>query len=121
LTKEAYLYEKLDEMKVRCRLCHHQCLIKDGERGICGVRQNQSGLLVSLVYGKIIARHVDPIEKKPLFHFLPGTQSYSIATVGCNFRCRFCQNSDISQMPSDQKRIWGEDMTSEMMVRAAAS
>jgi pyruvate formate lyase activating enzyme len=121
LTKEAYLYEKLDEMKVRCRLCHHQCLIKDGERGICGVRQNQSGLLVSLVYGKIIARHVDPIEKKPLFHFLPGTQSYSIATVGCNFKCRFCQNSDISQMPSDQNRIWGEDMTPNMMVREALS
>jgi len=121
LSKEAYLYEKLDEMKVRCRLCHHQCLIKNGERGICGVRENQSGLLVSLVYGKIIARHVDPIEKKPLFHFLPGTKSYSTATVGCNFRCRFCQNSDISQMPSDHNRIWGEDITPDMLVREAIS
>jgi pyruvate formate lyase activating enzyme len=77
--KEAYLYTKLDGDRVRCFLCSHRCLIKDGAKGICGVRENRGGTLFSLVYGKIIARHVDPIEKKPLFHFLPGSRSYSIA------------------------------------------
>jgi pyruvate formate lyase activating enzyme len=117
--KEAYLYEKLEDQKVRCFLCNHRCVIKDGATGLCGVRENRGGTLVSLVYGKVIARHVDPIEKKPLFHFLPGTRSYSIATVGCNFKCRFCQNADISQMPSDQHQIWGEDMTPAMIVDEA--
>jgi pyruvate formate lyase activating enzyme len=119
--KEAYLYEKLEDQKVRCFLCNHRCVIKDGATGLCGVRQNRGGTLVSLVYGKVIARHVDPIEKKPLFHFLPGTRSYSIATVGCNFKCRFCQNADISQMPSDQHQIWGEDMTPAMIVDEAVA
>jgi pyruvate formate lyase activating enzyme len=72
------------------------------------------------VYGKVIARHVDPIEKKPLFHFLPGSRSYSFATVGCNFKCLFCQNADISQMPADRNEIWGEDMTPAMLVEEAA-
>ena len=117
--KEAYLYEKLEDQKVRCFLCNHRCVIKDGATGLCGVRENRGGTLVSLVYGKVIARHVDPIEKKPLFHFLPGTRSYSIATVGCNFKCRFCQNADISQMPSDQHQIWGEDMSPAMIVDEA--
>ncbi|MCB2225730.1 MAG: AmmeMemoRadiSam system radical SAM enzyme [Desulfarculaceae bacterium] len=95
---EAMLYEKLRKNKeVRCRLCAHKCLIEDGKRGICRVRQNQGGTLYSLVYGKPIAGNVDPIEKKPLFHFLPGSTSYSIATIGCNFQCGFCQNWDISQ------------------------
>ncbi|MDQ1334063.1 MAG: pyruvate formate lyase activating enzyme [Thermodesulfobacteriota bacterium] len=117
--KEACLYEKMEGEKVRCRLCHHRCLIQGGARGICGVRENHAGTLVSLVYGKIIAAHCDPIEKKPLFHFLPGTTSYSIATVGCNFRCTFCQNADISQMPSDQNRIMGEEMSPEEIVGLA--
>ncbi len=117
--KEAYLYEKLENERVRCLLCNHRCLIKNGAKGICGVRENSSGKLISLVYGKVIARHCDPIEKKPLFHFLPGTRSYSIATVGCNFRCLFCQNADISQMPSDQDRIMGGDMASDQIVREA--
>lgn len=98
---EAYLYKPLKEKKVKCNLCSHRCIIKDGKRGICGVRENRDGILESLVYGRLIARHIDPIEKKPLFHFLPGSISYSIATVGCNFKCRFCQNADIAQMPSD--------------------
>jgi len=98
---EAYLYEALKDKKVKCNLCSHRCIIKDGERGICGVRENRSGVLESLVYGRLVAKHTDPIEKKPLFHFLPGSISYSIATVGCNFKCLFCQNADISQMPSD--------------------
>ncbi|MBW1997702.1 MAG: AmmeMemoRadiSam system radical SAM enzyme [Deltaproteobacteria bacterium] len=118
--KEAYLYEKLEGGKVRCLLCNHRCLIKDGARGICQVRENQGGSLFSLVYAKVIARHVDPIEKKPLFHFLPGSKSYSIATVGCNFRCAFCQNADISQLPSDHGQIWGEDMWPEALANEAA-
>jgi pyruvate formate lyase activating enzyme len=117
--KEAYLYEKLEENKVKCFLCNHQCLIKDGGNGICGVRENQSGTLVSLVYGKVIAKHCDPIEKKPLFHFLPGSLSYSMATVGCNFKCLFCQNADISQLVSDHHRIVGENTKPEMLVEEA--
>ena len=117
--KQAYMYEKLKDDKVRCFLCHHGCIIGEGKKGLCGVRENRSGTLVSLVYGKVIAGHCDPIEKKPLFHFLPGTRSYSIATVGCNFRCLFCQNADISQMPADQNRIMGEDMSPEKIVRDA--
>lgn len=117
--KEAYLYETLKNDKVCCLLCNHHCVIENGKRGLCGVRENRSGTLVSLVYGKVIAKHCDPIEKKPLFHFLPGTRSYSIATVGCNFSCLFCQNADISQMPSDYNRVIGEDMTPEQIVKEA--
>lgn len=97
--REALLYEKLEDQKVRCLLCNHNCIIPEGKRGLCGVRINQEGLLYTLVYGKIIAENLDPIEKKPLYHFLPGSTSYSIATVGCNFRCSFCQNFEISQYP----------------------
>jgi pyruvate formate lyase activating enzyme len=86
------------EQKVQCQLCHHYCLINEGKTGICAVRKNMGGQLFSLVYGKVIAVNIDPIEKKPLFHFLPGSLSYSIATVGCNFRCSHCQNGDISQL-----------------------
>ena len=82
-----------------CGLCSHHCLDRRWQRGICGVRENRRGTLYSLVYGNLIAEHVDPIEKKPLFHVLPGSLSYSIATMGCNFRCLHCQNADISQVP----------------------
>lgn len=117
---EAFLYDRLDEDRVRCRLCSHRCVVAPGARGICGVRENQGGTLVSLVYGRLIARHVDPIEKKPLFHLAPGSLAYSIATVGCNFSCRFCQNADIAQMPADQHgRITGEAATPESVVAAA--
>ena len=119
--KEAYLYERLKNDKVRCVLCSHNCLIKNGKKGLCGVRENRSGTLFSLVYGKVIANHCDPIEKKPLFHFLPGTHSYSIATVGCNFKCLFCQNADISQMPTDHDRIMGQDMSPDRIVDEALS
>ncbi len=98
MKKEAMLYEKLDDKMVHCFLCAHQCRIADGKAGICMVRKNESGTLNSLVYRNAIATNVDPIEKKPLYHFLPGTQSFSIATAGCNFRCGFCQNWEISQM-----------------------
>jgi pyruvate formate lyase activating enzyme len=116
---EARFYEKLEGQKVRCFLCHHHCLIKEHKRGICAVRENQDGRLVSLVYGKPIAAHVDPIEKKPLFHFLPGSTSFSLATAGCNFRCLFCQNADISQLPQEQTRIPGEDTPPETIVAGA--
>jgi len=117
---EAYLYKPLEDNKVKCNLCSHRCVIKNGRRGICGVRQNEDGILKTLVYGNLIARHIDPIEKKPLFHFLPGTLSYSIATVGCNFRCRFCQNADIAQMPADHKgMIMGDTCTPSEVVDAA--
>jgi pyruvate formate lyase activating enzyme len=117
--KEASLYQTLENERVRCFLCHHRCLIKDGSTGICGVRQNRGGTLYSLVYGRIIARHVDPIEKKPLFHFLPASRSYSVATVGCNFKCTFCQNADISQMPADYQRIMGEELSPEQIFEDA--
>ena len=87
---EAFLYKPLNDKKVQCHLCNHRCVINDGKRGICNVRENRSGTLETLVFNRIIARHVDPIEKKPLFHFYPGSLSYSVATVGCNFRCLFC-------------------------------
>ncbi len=118
---KAYLYNTIENRKAKCHLCHHRCLINDGKRGICGVRENSGGTLHTLVYDKLIARHVDPIEKKPLFHFLPGSRSYSIATVGCNFKCRFCQNADIAQMPADhQGAISGESTSPEKEVTAAA-
>lgn len=95
--KEALLYSKIEDNKVRCRLCRHNCVIKDNERGICMVRENKGGKLFFIFYGRPCALAMDPIEKKPLFHFLPGTRSFSIATLGCNFQCEFCQNWDISQ------------------------
>ncbi len=91
------LYDSLDGGSVACGLCQHHCRIEPGEHGVCGVRINRAGRLFTRVYGEVIAAHVDPIEKKPLFHFLPGTQSLSVATLGCNFRCSFCQNWQISQ------------------------
>ncbi|MBE9574229.1 MAG: AmmeMemoRadiSam system radical SAM enzyme [Proteobacteria bacterium] len=120
--KEAMLYEKLSEGKVKCNLCNHRCTIKDGNYGICGVRQNVDGSLFSLVYDRIIASHIDPIEKKPLFQFYPGSKAYSIATVGCNFTCKHCQNSDISQLPREKKGyIVGEKMGPEQIVGEAHS
>ena len=97
MIKEAMLYRALENKKVSCVLCHHNCQIAPGKLGICSVRQNRDGKLFTRVYGDIIAAHVDPIEKKPLYHFLPGTHSFSIATIGCNFQCPFCQNWQISQ------------------------
>lgn len=95
--KEALLYEKLEDKTIHCYLCSHHCRITEGKFGFCGVRQNKNGVLYTYAYGKVIAAHVDPIEKKPLYHFLPGSSSFSIATIGCNFRCEFCQNWEISQ------------------------
>ncbi len=112
----AYLWKTTDNQTVQCELCYHCCRIKNNRRGICNVRENRSGQLESLVYGKLIAANPDPIEKKPLFHVHPGSSSYSIATVGCNFRCRFCQNADIAQMPSDRDgMIIGEMITPQQV------
>jgi pyruvate formate lyase activating enzyme len=116
---------------VHCFLCAHHCRIVPGERGRCGVRENRDGVLCTLVYGRPISLGVDPIEKKPLFHFLPGTRSLSLATVGCNFACSFCQNSEISQMPGqppeptsghspeDHRGIPGRTVSPRQVVEAA--
>ncbi|MEA2016363.1 MAG: AmmeMemoRadiSam system radical SAM enzyme [Actinomycetota bacterium] len=117
--KEAYLYKKISGDKIRCDLCNHRCVIRNGEKGFCYVRQNIDGVLYSLVYSKIIAENSDPIEKKPLFHFMPGTSSLSVATMGCNFRCFYCQNYGISQAPSDFDRIKGREVTPEELVEHA--
>lgn len=120
LMKEAMEYEKLGDGNVRCRLCAHNCAIKKGQRGICAVRENIDGTLFSLVYGKVVSMNIDPIEKKPLFHVLPGTTSLSIATAGCNFRCKHCQNYEISQYPRERKfAIPGKDASPEEIVDAA--
>ncbi|MFA5360459.1 MAG: AmmeMemoRadiSam system radical SAM enzyme [Candidatus Paceibacterota bacterium] len=103
--KKAILYEKLIDNKARCLACSHQCLISDGNTGICGVRQNKDGELYLLVYGKPVSVNVDPIEKKPLFHFLPGQEAFSLGTIGCNFGCDFCQNWEISQLPKTLDKI----------------
>jgi len=105
--KEAMLYSPLEEGRVQCRLCSHRCVIGPSKKGICGVRMNKEGKLFSLVFGRVVSMNVDPIEKKPLFHFLPGTTSFSMATAGCNFHCLQCQNHEISQMPVDGKRVDG--------------
>jgi pyruvate formate lyase activating enzyme len=122
MIKEAMLYEKLDDQRVHCNLCAHRCTIKPDRRGICGVRENRDGILYSLVYGTLIAEHIDPIEKKPFFHVYPASNSYSIATVGCNLSCDFCQNHDISQMPRSTRMITGEDfLPAEIAARAKKS
>ena len=94
--KEAMFYEKKDD-KVRCLLCPHSCLIPEGKRGICGVRENRKGVLYSLIYEEASSITPDPIEKKPLYHFYPGSTALSLGTIGCNFRCLHCQNYSISQ------------------------
>ncbi|HZX44576.1 MAG TPA: AmmeMemoRadiSam system radical SAM enzyme [Candidatus Nanoarchaeia archaeon] len=116
--KEAMFYNKLKDKVVNCRLCPHYCVIDPDGIGKCGVRQNIDGKLFSLVYGKIISSAVDPIEKKPLFNFLPGTKSYSIATAGCNLFCEFCQNWEISQLPKTEG-VRGFDMEPAEIVEDA--
>ena len=115
--KEASYYQSLDDGVVQCELCPRECILAPGQRGFCRVRQNIEGKLYSLVYNKPVAIHLDPIEKKPLFHFLPGTTAYSVATVGCNLRCLYCQNWEISQsFPEDAKSV---NRTPEQLVAEA--
>lgn len=118
--KEAMFYHKIDDRIIQCDLCPHLCKLKNNQIGICGVRQNGSGTLYSLVYGRSIATHVDPIEKKPLFHVAPGSKSFSMATAGCNFRCQFCQNHEISQLRGnvDLQRV-GQKISPEEIVATA--
>lgn len=99
---EAMAYAKVKGTIIQCKLCPRGCVVPDGRRGYCGVRENQGGTYKSLVYGRVGAAHVDPIEKKPLFHFLPGNTAFSIATAGCNVECLFCQNWRLSQSKPEQ-------------------
>jgi pyruvate formate lyase activating enzyme len=101
-TVEARFYQKLANKKVKCKLCPRECTVGDRERGYCGVRENHEGIYYTLVHSRVCAAHVDPIEKKPLFHYLPGTLALSMATAGCNVNCKFCQNWDISQVRPEQ-------------------
>lgn len=118
--KEALFYQQLDDNKVICELCPHFCKLNEDQIGICSVRKNISGNLYSLVYGKSIAVYVDPIEKKPLFHVTPGSRSFSMATAGCNFRCKFCQNSDISQVNRTiNLDLIGQEITPNELVEMA--
>jgi pyruvate formate lyase activating enzyme len=106
-----------EDNKVRCNLCYQNCLISEGKRGFCGVRENRNGKLFTLVYGKDVSANVDPIEKKPLYHFYPGSRALSLATVGCNFRCDFCQNFEISQAKPEE--IPSMDLSPEKIVELA--
>ena len=120
MKKEAMLYEKLGDNYVQCYLCAHECKIKDTGFGICAVRQNIDGTLYTLVYAQALAANIDPIEKKPLYHFLPGSRSYSIATAGCNFQCDFCQNWNISQISRETKgELPGYDLPPAKVVENA--
>ncbi len=120
--KEAFLYEKLEADSVLCKLCAHNCKIQEGNFGICGVRQNKDGILYSIVFGKPIALNVDPIEKKPLYHLLPGSSSYSLATAGCNFKCDFCQNWQISQVGKrGYTNVSTDELSPEEIVHQAIS
>lgn len=115
MNKEAILYEKLPDDKVRCTACARYCEIKKDQIGLCGIRGNKDGKLELFVYGKVIAGHVDPIEKKPVTHYYPGSKIFSIATTGCNWLCKYCQNSDISQ----RRKVEGVDMTPDEVVNTA--
>lgn len=122
MIKEALLYKVLSEKRVSCYLCSHRCQIGEGNSGICGVRKNRGGRLYTLVYAEPVALNIDPIEKKPLYHFLPGSFSYSLATVGCNFRCGFCQNWQISQLSRREGTILIErEVTPQQIVIQARS
>jgi len=117
--KEALLYQTLKNQKVQCQTCAHYCLIPPNKRGRCGVRENRKGKLYSLVYGRTASLHLDPIEKKPLYHFLPGTFSLSVATAGCQFACKNCQNWEISQTPKINGKISGEKISPAQIVKKA--
>jgi pyruvate formate lyase activating enzyme len=116
---EARFYTRLPDNAVQCGLCAHACRIPDGGCGLCHVRQNRGGTLYTLAYGRTVSEAADPIEKKPLLHFHPGTLAYSIATVGCNFHCRWCQNWQISQATAGHQALFGHAASPEQIVRAA--
>jgi len=115
--KEALLYQKFVNATVKCNLCAHRCVVYPGNSGICKVRENINGILYTKVYGHTIAEHIDPVEKKPLYHFYPGSEAFSIATPGCNFHCLFCQNWNISQLTVSDFKESEEGMTPEQIVQ----
>jgi len=117
--KEALLYKQLGGKKAQCRTCPHYCVISLGERGKCGIRENKNGKIYTLVYGKVASINIDPIEKKPFFHFMPGSESLSFGTVGCNFACLNCQNWQISQTPKITGKIEGREILPEKIVEMA--
>lgn len=124
--KECINYKKIDSETLECQTCSNSCKIREGRVGVCGIRQNIKGKLYLLSYGKAVGVNIDPVEKKPLFHFLPGSFTYSFGTIGCNFRCPNCQNFDISQMFSKKRKIdeyknldWGYSLTPEQIVKNA--
>jgi pyruvate formate lyase activating enzyme len=119
VAREALLWDRMADGRVRCELCAYRCIIRPGSKGICQVRENRGGTLYTLVYGRTISSAVDPVEKKPLYHFHPGSRSYSIATPGCNYRCRWCQNSEISQMPRERHLVMGKPFAPEDIVGGA--
>lgn len=116
---EAALWKPMEDGHVRCGLCAHVCRIAPGGRGICGVRENRKGVLHTLVYDKVAAANLDPVEKKPLYHFLPGTRTFSFGTMGCNLSCSFCQNATLSQPPRQGLPIKGHPATPQGLVHAA--
>lgn len=116
-SKETRYYQKLSGGEVNCLLCPRSCVLRDGQTGVCRTRKNEKGTLVSLVYGKLVSMNADPVEKKPLFHFLPQTATLSVATAGCNLRCNFCQNWTISQIEPDEVR--SRDVSPEELIAAA--
>lgn len=115
----ASLWKPLKDGKVQCRLCSHFCIIDHQEHGNCGVRQNVDGRLQTRTYELVAALNVDPVEKKPIYHFLPGTDTFSLGTQGCNFGCTFCQNASLSQHPKTGREITGQKVTPEILVEAA--
>jgi len=118
--KPALFYEELDDQKVQCHLCPHECILAEGKLGTCGVRRNRDGILYSEVYERPAAIHYDPIEKKPLYHFKPGSIILSIGTIGCNLKCSFCQNCDISQANVDTYR-WSKNYSVSNIVEMAST
>lgn len=115
--KEAYLYDKLEDDKVKCHVCARECTIAEGKKGFCLTRENKGGKLYSIIYSWVSSEHVDPIEKKPLYHFYPGSLVYSLGTLGCNFRCEHCQNWSISQVKPDRSLVF--EITPEEAVEKA--
>jgi pyruvate formate lyase activating enzyme len=118
MIQTAWLSKKLQSGKILCEACSQVCTLSEGEYGTCGVRQVQDGELKLLVYGKVAAINIDPIEKKPMFHFIPQSKALSIGTVGCNFSCTFCQNHSISQYPKqNHHQIVGDELSPQKIVQ----
>ncbi len=119
MIKEGVLFDQLPDNKVKCHVCSHRCVISEGKLGICGTRKNIDGKIYTTIYNTVSSEAVDPIEKKPLYHFLPGTLSYSLGTIGCNFRCEHCQNWQISQVTLEE--AWTREITPEEAIKRAIS